>query len=496
MGAADPDHVVSETTGAKAFPGLAERERPAREPMLVHQQPRHSRDAVQPLRTARPVGPGRAVPGPRERPPPRPEQYGAVPHIDSGILPRCPSIVRRYGLPLCTGRGTSSYAVNEASRSPIGPGALQAPGHPRAAAAALLRCCWRGPGPGPAAPPPGEAARAGAADPGPFAHRPAAVVIGTAAVKTVLPETLAKWQRVVDLTARLARVPASLIMRTERPKHTVLVSSRTEGNPYDVGREYDLNALLYCQGVFDNDGELVVEDATHDPVWAGNEDLADGMRFYIGYPLKWPSGEVFGTICVLDRERNDHALLFREGLQAFAGVVEANLRSLVELAERRRLETALQHSLDQTARQVVERTSELQDANTALRVLLGNVEKSHEARNEQMLQQINTLVMPHVAKLARRVERDSAAVEYVSLIETNLTTLTSSLSSRMARVFQALTATEADVAHLVMRGLTTKDIAATLSRAPSTIDFHRNNIRAKLGVERRVTLRAHLLSIR
>ena len=193
--------------------------------------------------------------------------------------------MRRHGIPLCPGRGTSAYAVNEASPFPIGLGALQAPGHPRAAAAALLRCWWRGPG-------------------------PAALVIGTAVVTTVLPEippeTLAEWQRAVDLTARLARVPASLIMRTERPTHTVLVSSRTEGNPYDVGREYDLNALLYCQGVFDNDGELVVEDATHDPVWAGNEDLADGMRFYIGYPLKWPSGEVFGTICVLDRARNDH----------------------------------------------------------------------------------------------------------------------------------------------------------------------------------------------
>ena len=171
---------------------------------------------------------------------PRPEQHGAVPHIDSGILPRCPSIVRRHGISRCPGRGTSSYAVNEESSSPIGPG-------------------------------------------------PAAWVIGTAAVTTVLPEippeTLAEWQRVVDLTARLARVPASLIMRTERPTHTVLVSSRTEGNPYAVGREYDLHAVLYCQGVFDNDGELVVEDATRDPVWAGNEDLADGMRFYIGYPL-------------------------------------------------------------------------------------------------------------------------------------------------------------------------------------------------------------------
>ena len=219
----------------------------------------------------------------------------------------------------------------------------------------------------------------------------------TTALPAIPPETLAEWQRVVDLTARLARVPASLIMHTERPTHTVLVSSRTEGNPYDVGREFDLHAVLYCQGVFDNDGELVVEDATRDPVWAGNEDLAYGMRFYIGYPLKWPSGEVFGTICVLDRERNAHALLFREGLQALAGVVEATLRSLVEIAERQRLETALQHSLDQTARQVVERTRDLQDANTALRVLLGNVEQSHETRNEQLRQQITTLVLPHVA---------------------------------------------------------------------------------------------------
>ena len=51
----------------------------------------------------------------------------------------------------------------------------------------------------------------------------------------------------------------------------------------------------------------------------------NGMSFYIGYPLKWPDGEVFGTICVLDRRRNKRALLFREGLQEFARVIEADL---------------------------------------------------------------------------------------------------------------------------------------------------------------------------
>ena len=38
-------------------------------------------------------------------------------------------------------------ALMRESPSPIGPGARQAPGHPRAAAAARLHCCWRGLGP-------------------------------------------------------------------------------------------------------------------------------------------------------------------------------------------------------------------------------------------------------------------------------------------------------------------------------------------------------------
>ena len=317
---------------------------------------------------------------------------------------------------------------------------------------------------------------------------------------TVLPEippqTIANWQRVVDLVARLAHVPAALIMRTELPKHSVLVSSRTEGNPYGVGREYELNDALYCYGVFENDGELVVEDALRDPDWSDNADLDHGMSFYIGYPLKWPCGELFGTICVLDRHRNEHALVFREGLQAFAGVIEANLRSLMEIAERERLEAALQQSLDQMEQRVVERTRDLEEANTALRVLVANVEKSQLDHNELILRQINTLVMPHLSSLRRFVDADSGAREYLALAESNLESLTSSLSSKIALAFEPLTSTEVEIAQLIMRGKTTKEIASTLSRATTTIDFHRSNIRTKLGLKRHENLRTYLLSIR
>ena len=310
------------------------------------------------------------------------------------------------------------------------------------------------------------------------------------------PETIAEWQRVVDLSAQLAQVPASLIMRTEHPKHTVLVSSQTEGNPYDVGREYELNEELYCYGVFDNDGEFVVEDATEDPQWANNLDLDHGMSFYIGYPLRWPGGEAFGTICVLDRKRNEHALLFREGLQAFAGVVESNLRSLMELAERQQLEVALQQSNNRLEEHVAKRTIDLEDANTALRVLLSSIEKTQRDHNNGILQQINTLVIPLFMKLSRFLEEDSPGHEYIRLAEANLKSLTSSLSSHMAKELESLTPTEAEIAQLVMQGKTTKEIAWTLSRGSSTVDFHRNNIRIKLGLRRSQNLRNYLLSIR
>ena len=310
------------------------------------------------------------------------------------------------------------------------------------------------------------------------------------------PETIASWQRVVDLVARLARVPAALIMRTELPRHTVYVSSRTSGNPYDVGREYELDDSLYCHGVFENDGELVVEDALRDPAWADNADLDHGMSFYIGYPLKWPGGELFGTICVLDRNRNEHALVFREGLQAFAGVIEANLRSLVEIAERERLEAALQQSLDRLEERVAERTRELEEANTALRVLVSTIEASKREHDDQILREINTLVVPHLSNLRRIVDADTVARECLERAESSLESLTSSLSSKIATAFAPLTATEVEIAQLIMRGKTTKEIARTLARAKTTIDFHRGNIRTKLGLERGQNLRAYLRSIR
>ena len=302
------------------------------------------------------------------------------------------------------------------------------------------------------------------------------------AVPDIPPQTLANWQRIVDLIARLADVPASLVMRSHPPHHSVHVSSAGGSTPYAPGQRFTLGPQLYCHGVIQRDGELVVEDAHADPDWHDNDDLEHGMSFYIGYPLKWPDGHVFGTICVLDRRRNRRALMFRDGLREFARVIEADLALLSEVDRRQRLERALQATLDETEQRVADRTREMEEANTALRVLLANLEQARAEHDARIVQQIKGLVMPHLGKLRARVGDDETATLYLRLIEENLVRLTAAQSADLASLMEGLTPTEREIAQMVLRGLSTKEIARALARGTSTVDFHRNNIRRKLGL--------------
>ncbi|EBA17707.1 GGDEF family protein [Roseobacter sp. SK209-2-6] len=309
-------------------------------------------------------------------------------------------------------------------------------------------------------------------------------------------ETLSNWQRIVDLVARLADVPASLIMKTDDPDHAVLVTADHPENPYPKGMGFQLHPRLYCQGVFDRDGELVVEDARCDPAWCDNEDLEHGMSFYIGLPLKWPDGQIFGTICVLDRQRNSRALLFREGLAQFARLVEADLALLQEVYLRRALEEKLTETLAHLEKRVQERTLELQEANTALKVLLGSVEEERRRRDEQILEQVRSLVLPHLDRLEPVLKGQAPHISSLDLARENLCQITETLTDKLSAAFARMTPAEIEVAQLVMSGRTTKDIAAALSRETSTIDFHRNNIRRKLELDGRAqNLRSHLLAI-
>jgi PAS domain S-box-containing protein len=55
------------------------------------------------------------------------------------------------------------------------------------------------------------------------------------------------------------------------------------------------------------------------------------MISYLGVPINWPDGDIFGTICVLDNKSNEYSELYRKLLLQWRDVVQADLRSLETL---------------------------------------------------------------------------------------------------------------------------------------------------------------------
>jgi PAS domain S-box-containing protein len=157
---------------------------------------------------------------------------------------------------------------------------------------------------------------------------------------------------------------------------------------------------------------------------------------------------------------------------------EERLRSA--LTEKQRAEEALGKSRFD----LESRSRDLSEMNTTLKVLLQQREQNQRDLEERMLSNIEAMVMPFVQKL-KKCRLDASHMAYVAMIESGLTDITSSFSRKMGLQYTGLTPAEIQVANLIRTGKTTKEIGELLGVSPGAINFHRNNIRKKLGLNRK-----------
>jgi PAS domain S-box-containing protein len=135
---------------------------------------------------------------------------------------------------------------------------------------------------------------------------------------------LAKWQKLIDLLSFTFDLPATLIMQVNKDSMEVFAKCFTEGNPYSVG-ESEKMAGLYCETVIKSESKLLVSNALLDPAWDDNPDIKLGMIAYFGFPLKYPNGDVFGTICVLDDKENTFNKTIEDFLLQVKDIIELDL---------------------------------------------------------------------------------------------------------------------------------------------------------------------------
>jgi c-di-GMP phosphodiesterase len=156
--------------------------------------------------------------------------------------------------------------------------------------------------------------------------------------KPDIPERLIeKWQGIVDLVASIMVVPSGLITRLTEETLEIVVASRTEGNPYKRDDGDKLGIGMFCETVAGRRRELQVDDVADEPYWEHNPHAGLGMKAYMGVPIVWEDGELFGTFCMLTDKANSYQAKFLELLGQFKEIIEADLRYIslrAELEER------------------------------------------------------------------------------------------------------------------------------------------------------------------
>jgi len=138
------------------------------------------------------------------------------------------------------------------------------------------------------------------------------------------------------------------------------------------------------------------------------------------------------------------------------------------------------------------KTRYLAEANTALKVLLQHREKDKTNLQADILSNIKKLITPHIDQLRKSLVT-ADQMSRLHIIETNLNNIISPFLRNMTTKHLNLTPKEIQVANLVKEGKTTKEIAILLHLSPRSIEFHRDNIRKKLGLQnKKVNLQSYL----
>ncbi len=151
-----------------------------------------------------------------------------------------------------------------------------------------------------------------------------------------------------------------------------------------------------------------------------------------------------------------------------------------------------EQALRQSEEELRIKTSKLEEINTALKVLIEKRKEDKIRLEEDVLSNVKQLVEPYLARL-RESGLDSAQGSLLDVLEINLKEITAPFMRAFSSEYLNLTPAEIRIANLVKQGKTTKEIAQLIDSAKWTVDFHRCNIRKKLGIQnRKINLRNYL----
>lgn len=201
----------------------------------------------------------------------------------------------------------------------------------------------------------------------------------------------------------------------------------------------------------------------------------------------------FAAFQTMGRHKGGHSIYIQaSGIPYFdeAGNLLGYRGSCHDITEQKNTMDALM----EREKELFAKSQTLEEVNAALKVLLKQREEDRKELEGKFVSNIKEMILPYILKI-QKSQRDPRVKAYLDIATANLNEIISPFLNTIRQL--NLSPREIEVASFIKEGRTTKEIAQILGVATSAVDSHRNNMRVKLGLnKKKVNLRSYLLSLR
>ncbi len=174
---------------------------------------------------------------------------------------------------------------------------------------------------------------------------------------------------------------------------------------------------------------------------------------------------------ITDLKKTEEALrASHEALASYSATLETKVKERTSQLEQSRSELKIY-------------SESLEKTNEALRIIIEGVEEQKKEIETKITQNLNLTVKPVLEQLKSQQLPDTAAFLLQSL-EFSLTNVFSSFGFNIVKDAHLLTPKEMRICEMIRSGLSSKQIAKVLNISPQTVLVHRKNIRKKLSLSR------------
>jgi len=174
---------------------------------------------------------------------------------------------------------------------------------------------------------------------------------------------------------------------------------------------------------------------------------------------------------------------------------DAKPTAVLEISRDVTKEKKLESELRTQAEELDAKSRNLEEINTALRVLLNKREQDKVELEEKVLSNVKELILPYLEKL-KKMSLNANQISCMSILESNLSDIISPFSRTLSSKYLSLSPTEIRVARLIKDDKTTKEIAEFMNLSGKTVETHRAHISKKIGIKhKKVNLRTYLSSL-